>query len=52
MRRLGDLSFHDLLEGVEALAAGVEVVHQMHFGFCGGWVGLVEVVVGDGCLGG
>jgi hypothetical protein len=30
VRRLGDLTLHDLLEGVEALATGVEVVHQMH----------------------
>lgn len=32
MRRLGDLAVGDLLEGVEAVAAGVEGVHQMHDG--------------------
>jgi hypothetical protein len=29
---LGDLAVGDLLEGVEAVAAGVEGVHQMHSG--------------------
>jgi hypothetical protein len=33
---LGDLPLHDLLEGVKALATGVEVVHQMHV--CENWV--------------
>lgn len=32
VRRLGDLAVGDLLEGVEAVAAGVEGVHQMHGG--------------------
>lgn len=32
MRRLGDLAVGDLFEGVEAVAAGVEGVHQMHGG--------------------
>lgn len=32
VRRLGDLAVGDLLEGVEAVAAGVEGVHQMHDG--------------------
>lgn len=29
---LGDLSLGDLLEGVQAIALGVESVHKMHFG--------------------
>lgn len=32
VRRLGDLAVGDLFEGVEAGAAGVEGVHQMHGG--------------------
>lgn len=32
VRRLGDLAVGDLLEGVEAVAAGVEGVHEMHDG--------------------
>lgn len=35
MGGLGDLAVHDLLEGVEALAARVEVVHEMHLGSYG-----------------
>lgn len=35
MRRLGDLAVGDLFEGVEAGAAGVEGVHQMHGGRVG-----------------
>lgn len=35
MRRLGDLAVGDLLEGVEAVAAGVEGVHEMHDGRVG-----------------
>lgn len=30
MRGLGDLARGDLFEGVEALAVGVEGVHEMH----------------------
>lgn len=32
VRRLGDLAVGDLLEGVQAVAAGVEGVHEMHDG--------------------
>lgn len=32
VRRLGDLAVGDLLQGVEAVAVGVEGVHQMHGG--------------------
>lgn len=29
---LGDFALEDLFEGVDALARGVDVAHQMHFG--------------------
>lgn len=32
MSGLGDLAADDLLKGIEALALGVESVHQMHVG--------------------
>ena len=32
MRRLRDLSIDNLLQGVDALAVGVEGVHEMHGG--------------------
>jgi hypothetical protein len=39
VRRLGDLAFEDLLEGVGALARGrVDVAHQMHVGGLCAWV--------------
>ena len=34
MRRLGDLSSNNLVEGVDALAGRVEGVHEMHDGDC------------------
>ena len=32
MRRLGELAVGDLLEGVQAVAVGIESVHEMHDG--------------------
>ena len=46
VRRLGDLAIEHLLEGVEALAAVVEVVHEMHFGGLADSVFVVKGKVG------
>ena len=44
MRRLSNLSGDDFLEGVGALAAGVEGVHKMHIA---GWECVLLVQTGD-----
>lgn len=49
--RLGDLALSDLLQGVKAVALGVEGVHQMHCSGLGGiWAG-GSTVVAVGWLG-
>ena len=44
MRRLGHLAVSHLLQGVQAVAVGVEGVHQMHLG---GLFGESVTVTGD-----
>lgn len=46
VRRLGDLALEDLVEGVDPLARGVDVAHQMHLG-----VVVVFFLEGEGVVG-
>ena len=43
MRRLGNLSSDDLVEGVDALAGRVEGEHEMHDGGCSVAIAGVDV---------